>query len=612
MESKIVELETLTPLFIKGKDLDYGEGMLRGSDGVVYLIDNDKLCEYIASKEKTEEYVNYFSGSDGADRHSFSIHDFLRQENISPDQAKIKELAYGVTQLSQGKKFVQNGKGVNFIPGSSLKGAIRNAVLWKILSEPTKKTMFGSFIRYHMSLVEKMSNLSDLINERRFEDATAIINNDHVLSQEQLIQGGRLSVNKFKVFKKSYEEYLSKQQDSNQNTIESISFVEKIPRAKIEDSFKDECKKYLQEYNERWEKANDTLKDFFRLVKISDGNFIQDFELEGQTAKAVCKDTSGKPRRNYTYQKSFPIKLECTSRAVKAHFKITIDTELAKAFFPNVVPGYLQSVKELIKVVDEFFREVARFEKDEFYDGSVSIPNDINPQDNKRAKLKVNTNEVLELYKTTFGLGPDEILFRTGWGGGFMSKTQFLHLTDKTRATIRNLRHNRGSQIAPKSRCLIVEDNQAKEPIGWCKLKVLGDAKNTQLPNINTATIKTNFLTEQPQGKKRSQQSWGRGKANREKPLSEKEIKKIESESKSMLKQVQNYNKSSAKKQQRGIVTASDFPEKSLTIKIDDRVVTITYNKLKQIGECIDLEIIEEIDGKITKVKIDHEIRNSK
>lgn len=612
MESKIVELETLTPLFIKGKDLDYGEGMLRGSDGVVYLIDNDKLCEYIASKEKTEEYVNYFSGSDDADRHSFSIHDFLRQENISPDQAKIKELAYGVTQLSQGKKFVQNGKGANFIPGSSLKGAIRNAVLWKILSEPTKKTMFGSFIRYHMSLVEKMSNLSGLINVRRFEDAKAIINNDHVLRQVQLIQGGRLNVNKFKDFKKNYEEHLSKQQDSNQNTIESISFVEKIPRTKIEDSFKDECKKYLQEYNERWEKANDTLKDFFRIVKISDGNFIQDFELEGQTAKAVCKYTSGKPRRNYTYQKSFPINLECTSIAVKAHFKITIDTELAKAFFPNVVPGYLQSVDGLINVVDEFYREVARFEKDEFYDRSVSIPNDINPQDNRRSKLRVNTNEVLDLYKTTFGLGPDEILFRTGWGGGFMSKTQFLHLGMADRVQVRDMIRYNGSPLAPKSRCLIVEGEDATEPLGWCRLRVLGDAKDRPLPRIEKANIKTNILTEQPQGEKRKSQSWGKGKVHREKPLSEKEIKKIESESKSMLKQAQKYNNSSNKRKVRGIVTASNFLEKSLTININDRFFTITYNKLKQIGEHIDLEVIEEIDGIITKVKIDHEIRDSK
>ncbi|ACF10510.1 CRISPR-associated RAMP protein, Csm5 family [Chlorobaculum parvum NCIB 8327] len=50
-ETAIIELETLTPLFIKGKDPDYGEGMyFFPNENKAYLLDNDKLCKFIYDK----------------------------------------------------------------------------------------------------------------------------------------------------------------------------------------------------------------------------------------------------------------------------------------------------------------------------------------------------------------------------------------------------------------------------------------------------------------------------------------------------------------------------------------------------------------------------------
>ena len=54
MESKIIELETLTPLFIKGKEEVYGEGFLRIGN-TLFLIDNDNLCKYVEESNKTTE-----------------------------------------------------------------------------------------------------------------------------------------------------------------------------------------------------------------------------------------------------------------------------------------------------------------------------------------------------------------------------------------------------------------------------------------------------------------------------------------------------------------------------------------------------------------------------
>ena len=49
MISSIVELEVLSPLFIKGKDLEYGEGFI-SVNNKVYLINNDNLCKFIGEK----------------------------------------------------------------------------------------------------------------------------------------------------------------------------------------------------------------------------------------------------------------------------------------------------------------------------------------------------------------------------------------------------------------------------------------------------------------------------------------------------------------------------------------------------------------------------------
>ncbi len=608
MISKIIELETLTPLFIKGKDLDYGEGMLRGSDGFVYLIDNDKLCEYIANKNKVDEYAEVF----GNPNNQLSLKNFLRENGILPNLNEVKNISCGITNLpdqSRNKNtFVQNGNGKQFLPGSSLKGAIRNAVLWKILTEPIKQTWFKSFIKYQIAVVNVLSNVSDLIYSREFRQAQTQINQNTALNQANLIKNNRIDKEKFEKFKKNYTEYISKQKDSNQNTIELKSFIENPPHIPISDSFDNDYKKYLNNYNERWKDSNNTLRDFFRLVKISDANFVTNITLKNKTAKAVCKDVTGVPQKNHTYQKKFDIKLECVPKAIKAQFKITIDTELAKAFFPKDIPPYLQSIEELLKVVNDFFRAVAKFEDSNYYDGATSIPVDINPNDNKRAKLRVNTTDVWNVYKSTFGLNSEEILFRTGWGGGFMSKTQFLHLDMADRIRVRDMILPNGSSLAPKSRCLIVEGEHAIEPLGWCKLTVFGDAKDTTLPSIDTANIRTDFLTEQSPQNRKSNNHFNR--RNPEKPITEKEIQQLKAKANALFKQAVAQTQHTTQltytigKKVSATVKEFDFLKKIITVKIGNQIIEITTNQCKPEGETVTIEITKVENGQIKEAKL--------
>ena len=652
MISKIIELETLTPLFIKGKEEKYGEGFIRIGNAL-FLINNDILCEFIYKKSFDDkgikfpdkpdyvEWYGYFISRQQSENivshysefaKAFGLEEIYEEKKI-PEGYKEKSIQFflsetrlfegndenkkqlliesgigkGITRLEpcnrNGNRFTQNGNSRYYIPGSSLKGSIRNAVLWRILTEHSKQAWLQSFIKYHLSLVDVLSHVSDLINKREFRQAQIMINQNAVLSQANLISGNRIDKEKLSEFKKKYTEFFSDNQDSEQKTIKSVSFTENTPNISMSDSFDPEYNEYLKSHNIRWSDANNTLRDFFRLVKVSDANFVQDCDLKVKTAKAVCKDTSGAPQRNQTYQKYFDIKLECVPKAIKARFKLSIDSELAKLFFPGGVPPYLQDIDELLNVLNGFFRAVAKFEVSDYYDGATSIPADIHSEDKRKIKMMVNTSNILHLYKTTFGLQSDEILFRTGWGGGYMSKTQFLHVENADRVRVRDMIHPNGSSIAPKSRCLIVEGQNATEPLGWCKLRVLGDAKDMSLPSIDAVTIKTELITQPNKHKTKDNQIISG------KPITEREVQKLNATTKAILKQAEKKNtNASYVKYTVGQIVYAMVKEcvqfKSLKVMIGDQVVIINKGVIKQIGETVQIQITKIENGKILAAKL--------
>ncbi len=98
METKSVILRTLTPLFIKGKDPSYGEGMLRGKDKQIYLIDNDKLCDYLYNEKKIKEYLAFINALPVGNE--FSLSSFLRTNKCEPkDDNILRSIAKSISQL---------------------------------------------------------------------------------------------------------------------------------------------------------------------------------------------------------------------------------------------------------------------------------------------------------------------------------------------------------------------------------------------------------------------------------------------------------------------------------------------------------------------------------
>ena len=552
-QSAVIELTTLSPLFIKGKDMDYGEGMLKGVDEqnkpCIYLIDNDSLCEYIVAKGKIDDYVRYFvrdedAGYNDADgfaqfkefeisdddlrgleslsskkeisvqrpnrtycfggkefknylknkfNHKYtdeydqykdkSLQYFLKFHNILPrTAAEFKSLANGITRLPDSwgnKSFVRNALDQPFVPGSSIKGAIRNAILWKIMK--SKKGWLNNFIRTN---IEAAGN-----NFAR---------------------------------RKVLKEKFSVEKEYQNMTLPQQSFIRPA------DAFQDE----------RWSSANEeTLRDFFRIVKVSDGYLCADVFPEQPAIVAVCV------QNNQVYRKKFQAKLECLPSESKVRFRLSIDNKMAECFFGTQPPEYLTSVHVLLKTVHEFFSAVWKEECSFFENKQPSTLPGQTPADvsktaefyhahikkieayrhaffaiheiselvqkfpemeeiklpikrNNEGKIVINIDKISHLERKQI---PQEVLeaidnqgshlFRTGWGGGLMSKTQFLNLEEPQRRDVRNLTPPQRHDRAPKSRCVTMEDdNKAGYPLGWCHLKIV---KNDAMLNVRRAGFKS-------------------------------------------------------------------------------------------------------------------------
>lgn len=130
LETRLYTLKTLSPIHIRTGKTNYGEGFIRlGED--VYVVDASKLQTEIYNFGKLDavkKYAEMFSNPDG----NTTITDFL--QDIGYDyKNNIRKITKRVVRLPRGNRFIQSGLGKHFVPGSSIKGAMKTAVLFHLL-----------------------------------------------------------------------------------------------------------------------------------------------------------------------------------------------------------------------------------------------------------------------------------------------------------------------------------------------------------------------------------------------------------------------------------------------------------------------------------------------
>ena len=131
LETGVYTLTTLSPIHIRAGAMSrYGQGAIRlnKKDDFLYVIDPVKLQSEIykhGGLEAVETYSEEFSDP-GKDTNITTV-----LKRISYDyRTNIKKISKRIVPLPSGNRFMRSGFGQNFIPGSSIKGAIKTAVLF--------------------------------------------------------------------------------------------------------------------------------------------------------------------------------------------------------------------------------------------------------------------------------------------------------------------------------------------------------------------------------------------------------------------------------------------------------------------------------------------------
>lgn len=137
MEKKKYRITPVSPVHIRGGDGsgDYGQGYIIDpkDKGFIYLVDTLKLQKYLFDNHGKFDAVSRFNHWLESDRSKKQgITAFLETEKF--DFGNVNKVSKGKVHVQKTiNSFIRNGMNRAYIPGSSVKGVIRTAVLWKIL-----------------------------------------------------------------------------------------------------------------------------------------------------------------------------------------------------------------------------------------------------------------------------------------------------------------------------------------------------------------------------------------------------------------------------------------------------------------------------------------------
>jgi len=321
-----LKLKTLTPIHIgTGKELSPLEFFNN------FRINYDKLFDLIA-EEKKDDFFNWIDQKNYA---SFSVKDIQEKFGIKANEIISKCGLYRFNQSFQDKvrEGIKDSSNRLFIPGSSIKGSLRTALLYKVLLKnkgiinPILDELLNKKNRIYQEFSESLDELlsengNDISKERKESLINELKNN--------LDKGPIFLKNIINDFRKSIKDKKSNL-DTFINNIEK-SF-KKLNKA-LENLKADSDSKLIKEVficgvlkekdGKREIKYDDQKYDLLKLVRVSD-------------SKSVPTDTNGEICELQVYalkkerpHKSLKIFTESISENTELEFDISIDVEFLK------------------------------------------------------------------------------------------------------------------------------------------------------------------------------------------------------------------------------------------------------------------------------------------
>ena len=158
-----IRLNTIGPVFVgNGKELIKKEYIFNQRTNRVKIIDQTKFFEYLMRENKVDSYERYILGK------SDTLQDWMYKEQISDaDLCSFTAYEYDCGNIADLKKkniltFIKDPYGRPYVPGSSIKGAIRTALLGADILNNSAK-----YLRIADYLVQE--NFSDWYERRRLK-----------------------------------------------------------------------------------------------------------------------------------------------------------------------------------------------------------------------------------------------------------------------------------------------------------------------------------------------------------------------------------------------------------------------------------------------------------
>ncbi|GAB1476806.1 type III-A CRISPR-associated RAMP protein Csm5 [Bacillota bacterium] len=138
LESHIIRLTTIGPVFVgAGYSSTKKEYLYDERHKKVYMLDFKKWMAYLEKRKLVDNYITFINSGER------SLFQWCRQHRI--EEGDFAEFVHYTMDAGDAilpnkpligiQQFIKNGKGEPYIPGSSLKGAIRTALLAKLVKE---------------------------------------------------------------------------------------------------------------------------------------------------------------------------------------------------------------------------------------------------------------------------------------------------------------------------------------------------------------------------------------------------------------------------------------------------------------------------------------------
>ena len=408
-----VTFRTLSPIHIKGQRPDYGMGIivLDNQSRIGYIVDQKKWADFLMQdKRYLNEYVQEFS--DPWKFKKEGINDFLRRRGLLNENT-VKQISSGITCVGDGNSFICDGRGKYFVPGTSIKGAIRTSILYHFLKE-----------------------LKNSNNENFRNDVVGKI--EHKLKEYSKVKSAYIN---------------AKRQNNRREARIKSREMDNIEKSFDKDIVENEFLNFLDDMVKKGIVKVGPNTDLLRTVKVSDSNID---EVRRENIRVVCFRNNGsfyfgKTKRRDGTERQISLNYECLHEDTEFTTEILLDFELLSKFHPDGKMK-IKDISSLINIIKEFgerqwteernfFQKVQGIQKiTEFYNQNISHP-----------------------------------VLRVGWGTGMLGTTIDLLLDPPLRQRIRNevMGHNRPGLPAPHSKRIVMRNDLATFPLGWVKIEKL-------------------------------------------------------------------------------------------------------------------------------------------